>query len=93
MSRWKINYYETSFGRTPVQEFIDRLAEKSQAKVYNTLELLAEFGPRLRLPHTKKVINTPLWELRILGEKSLRFFYIAKFGKCLPKKLIGRVFE
>jgi phage-related protein len=78
---WKIDYYETSSGRIPVQELIDKLAEKSQAKVYNTLEFLAEFGPRLGLPHTKKIKSTPLWELRILGEKSLRFFYIARVGK------------
>lgn len=42
---------------------------------------MAEFGPQLKSPHAKKVINTPLWELRVLGEKSLRFFYIAKLGK------------
>ena len=29
----------------------------------------------------KKVAGTSLWELRILGEKSLRFFYIAKTGR------------
>jgi len=81
MNCWKIDYYETSSGRTPVKEFIDKLAEKPQAKVYNTLELLTEFGPRLGLPHAKKVKSTPLWELRVLGEKSLRFFYIAKVGK------------
>lgn len=72
---WKIDYYETPSGRIPVQEFIDKLAEKPQAKVHNTLELLVEFGPQLKLPHAKKVSNTPLWELRVLGEKSLRFFY------------------
>jgi len=81
MNRWKIDYYETSSGRTPIKKFIDKLTGKPQARVYGTLELLVEFGPRLGLPHAKKVTKTPLWELRILGEKSLRFFYIAKAGK------------
>lgn len=78
---WKIKYYSTSSNRTPVYEFINKLNEKSQAKIYNTFELLVEFGTKLGLPHTKKITNTPLWELRILGEKSLRFFYVAIVGK------------
>ena len=79
--KWKIEYYSTSLGRTPVREFIDGLGEKPKARVFNTLELLVEFGTNLDLPHAKKVTNTPLWELRILGEKSLRFFYVAKVGR------------
>lgn len=78
---WKIYYYKTSSGKIPVKKLIDNLPLKSQTKVFNTLELLAEFGPRLGSPHAKKVTNTSLWELRILGEKSLRFFYVAKVGK------------
>lgn len=78
---WRIEYYSTSSGKAPVQEFIEGLPDKPRAKVYNTLELLVEFGINLRLPHAKKVTGTPLWELRVLGEQSLRFFYIAKIGK------------
>lgn len=81
MNKWKIDYYSTSSGRTPVEEFIDGLPEKTKTRVYNTFELLSEFGPILRMPHAKKVIGMPLWELRILGEQSLRFFYIAKIGQ------------
>ncbi|MBI2611327.1 type II toxin-antitoxin system RelE/ParE family toxin [Candidatus Gottesmanbacteria bacterium] len=77
MDRWKIEYYSTSSGSEPIQEFIDNLEETIKSHVYNTFELLAEFGPFLRMPHTKKIIGTPLWELRILGQSSLRFFYIA----------------
>lgn len=81
MSEWRIDYYETASNKFPVKDFIDKLPIKSQTKVYNTLELLTEFGLRLGLPHAKKVTGTQLWELRILGEKSSRFFYIAKAGK------------
>lgn len=79
--RWKIDYYLTPSGRAPAEEFIDKLNEKPKARVFNTLELLAEFGTNLGLPHAKKVTGTPLWELRILGERSLRFFYVAKVGR------------
>lgn len=65
MERWKIEYYSTSSGREPVQEFIESLAERPRSRVHNALELLAEFGPILRIPHTKKITGTPLFELRI----------------------------
>lgn len=80
-ARWKITYYESSPGKFPAKEFIDNLEEIPRARVYNTLELLAEFGTNLGLPHARKATGTPLWELRILGEKSLRIFYVAKTGK------------
>ena len=78
MIRWRLDYYSTSSGRTPVKEFIEELSDKPRSKVYYALELLAEFGITLGLPHAKKVSGTPLWELRILGETSLRLLYIAK---------------
>lgn len=76
--KWKIDYYTTPSGREPVQEFIESLPEKPRSRVHNTLEFLAEFGPILKMPHSKKLTGTPLWELRVLGEASLRFFYVAK---------------
>src|SRR3989344_6951107 len=81
MTRWKIDYYESSSGRKPVREFIEHLAEKSRSRVYYSLELLAEFGINLQAPHVKKLVGTPLWELRILGETAVRFFYFAKTGQ------------
>jgi len=81
MVKWKIDYYSAPSGKKPVQKFIEKLAYTPRSRVYNTLELLAELGIRLGLPHAKKVTKTPFWELRILGEKSLRFFYVAKIGR------------
>lgn len=81
MARWIINYYSSPSGGEPIQEFIDNLQEKTKTRIYNSFELLCEFGLILRMPHVKKLTGTPLWELRILGEASLRFFYIAKTGR------------
>jgi len=33
------------------------------------------------MPHVKKITGTPLWELRVLGEASIWFLYIAKVGQ------------
>lgn len=81
MDNWKIQLYETLSGDSPVKDFIDSLEGKAQTKVYNTIELLKEFGIKLNTPHVKKLTGTNLWELRILGEDSIRIFYIAIEGK------------
>ncbi|HWY79737.1 MAG TPA: type II toxin-antitoxin system RelE/ParE family toxin [Candidatus Sulfotelmatobacter sp.] len=76
--KWIIEYFESSTGNKPVEEFINSLEEKAQVKIFRTFELLEEFGIRLGLPHVKKLTGTSLWELRILGSDSIRIFYIAK---------------
>lgn len=78
---WKIFLYRAPNGEQPVQKFIDNLELKAQAKVRNTIHLLSEFGTRLSSPYVKKIIGTELWELRILGEDSIRILYIAITNK------------
>lgn len=75
---WRIDYYESPVGNKPVEEFIHSLEEKTQTKVVRALELLEEFGIQVGPSHTKKVIGTQMWELRILGTDNIRVFYIAK---------------
>jgi phage-related protein len=77
MDPWDIQYYCLLGEDSPVYEFIESLSEKAQAKVFRTIDLLAEYGLQLREPHVKKLTGTSLWELRILGEDSIRVFYIA----------------
>lgn len=79
--QWKIVLYRSPSGSYPVQEFIDSLEIKAQAKVRDTIKLLQEFGIRLTSPHAKKVTGTDLWELRILGSDSIRVLYIAVTDK------------
>lgn len=78
LGKWEIKYYISPDNNvSPVFEFIESLSEKAQSKLINTFDLLSQFGIQLREPHIKKVTGTPLWELRILGEDSIRIFYIA----------------
>ncbi len=79
--KWKVVLYRSPGGDYPVQQFIDSLEIKAQAKVRNTVKLLQEFGIRLGLPHVKKLTGTDLWELRILGSDNLRVVYVAATGK------------
>lgn len=79
--KWKVVLYRSPSGDYPVQQFIDSLEIKAQAKVRNTIKLLQDFGIRLGLPHVKKLTGTDLWELRILGSDSLRLVYVAVTGR------------
>ena len=57
--------------------FIEGLGPKIKAKVLRTIDLLEEFGPFLREPHSKKIKGTKeLFELRIKqGSDAVRMFY------------------
>lgn len=79
--KWKILYYETEQGKSPVFDFISSLELKARSKVADTLDLLKEFGTKIGLPHSKKLTGSELWELRILGNDSIRIFYVAVVGK------------
>ena len=79
--KWKIEYYKTVSKKSPVRDFIDGLTSKAQTKVANTFDLLKELGINLGLPHVKKLTGTSLWELRILGQDSVRIFYVTQTGK------------
>ncbi|OGO03712.1 MAG: hypothetical protein A2Y72_00750 [Chloroflexi bacterium RBG_13_53_26] len=77
---WEIEYYETPRGRCPVQEFIDSLDATSKAKVARTLDLLEQFGIKLRMPFAKHV-EGDLWELRTrVGSDQHRIIYFLFTG-------------
>lgn len=76
ISPWEIVYFENDRGDSPIFSFVNGLSPIDQAKVANTLDLLAEYGTRLGSPHVKKLQGTKLWELRILGKNNIRILYI-----------------
>ena len=45
-------FYETVDGRKPVEEFIESLDQDTQDKFIIKQQLLQDFGPQLRHPHT-----------------------------------------
>ena len=50
---YKIEFYETDSGNKPVEEFLDSLDVKMNAKMVRLLELLEEKGNELREPYSK----------------------------------------
>ncbi len=77
---WKLEYFRSSSGKCPVEEFIDSLDARSRAKVARTLDLLEEFGTGLGMPYAKPLENG-LWELRIReGRNRYRVIYFLAAG-------------
>lgn len=70
-----IEYYTLPDGEKPVEQFVDGLEPKMQAKAFRSMEILEEFGTKLREPHSKPV-GDGLFELRIQFSNDItRIFY------------------
>ena len=74
MSQWQIKFFQTARGDYPVKDFIERLNKKTYARVLRSITLLQEFGPFLKMPHSRKMTSN-LYELRVKGAESIRIFY------------------
>ena len=61
----QINFYRTSSGRCPVEEFLDSLTGKQAQKVTWVLQLIEDLDTVPR-QYFKKLVNTDdIWEVRI----------------------------
>ena len=66
----------------PVRNFLRGLGEKLQAKASRAIELLGYFGPLLRMPHSRKLGDHDLWELRVQQAGMIcRLFYFHDQGR------------
>jgi len=80
-TRWKVELYERSDGKSPVTEFIEEQSPKNQAKVFAELDDMVEFG---LMPRGNKLkhLEGKLWELRFRGiGHQFRFIYFAHTDK------------
>jgi phage-related protein len=76
-ANWEILFYTDARGINPVQEFIKKLAKPEKAKVIWVIDLLAEYGIHLSMPHSRP-IGQDLWELRA---DAGRIFYFTNTGR------------
>lgn len=71
---WKVLFFQTARGDYPVKEFIEDQDEATYAKILHSIELLENYGPFLKPPYSKKLINK-VYELRISGSVAVRILY------------------
>ena len=74
---WKVVFYQTERGDSPIDEFLRTLPVKAQAKCIDYMLLLEERGNRLPSNYASKVEDN-LWELRPeFGGIEYRYFYFS----------------
>lgn len=71
---WKILFFQTARGGSPVEDFIKEQDDVTYAKALQAIQLLANNGPFLKPPYIKK-LQDKLYELRISGKAAIRIFY------------------
>ena len=73
---------EIDFFDDSIEKFIQSLEKSTIAKVLRSIDLLAEFGHSLGLPHTKKIAPN-LFELRIRSAQEVRIFFTIKDNRAI----------
>jgi len=76
---WTIEDYTTANGDSPVRAFLAGLQGRDRVEAFALLQLLAERGDTLRLPHSRP-LGGGLFELRGM---QVRIFYVFKPHKRL----------
>ena len=81
MSNFIINYYETSEGEYPVEEFILSQNIKMRAKIFHILDLLEEKGNALRMPYSEH-LDDGIFQIRAqVGNDITRVLYFFVIGR------------
>lgn len=74
-------FYDKPDGTQPVEEFLDSLDIKMQAKMARTIKILEDNGTALREPYSKP-LEDGIFELRAkVGSDISRILYFFFFGK------------
>ena len=71
---WKVLFFQTTRGNSPLEDFVDSLDTTTRAKVALSIRLLMNQGPFLKPPYIKK-LQSKLYELRISGKIAVRILY------------------
>ncbi len=76
--QWTIIYYVSPSGDNPVKDFLDKAKPSVKVKAFRILFNIREYGLISVIPHIKKLTGTKLWEIRVVGEDSVRILYVTK---------------
>lgn len=77
---WEILFYRTPSGQPVVQKFIDNLPEISRTRIARSIDLLAQYGTQVGMPHSRPM-GGGLLELRVRGKQDVRAFYVFAKGR------------
>lgn len=76
-----VEFYEKENGEVPVKSFLLSLNEKMLAKIFRIIDVLQDYGPKVRMPHSK-ALGDGLFEIRAKqGSDISRVLYLFYIGK------------
>lgn len=78
---YKVSFYTVKGDISPISDFLDSCSESLRAKILRQLKYVQEYGLTPAVPNLRKITNTSLWELRVLGRDNVRMFCINLPGK------------
>jgi len=78
---YTVNFYTPPGKISPIREFLDSCQPSLRTKILRQLKYVEEYGLNPAIPNIRKVVNTPFWELRILGRDNIRIICIPLSGK------------
>jgi phage-related protein len=71
---YQVVLFQTSRGDRVVAEYISNLPHPTYSKYLRLIGLLAEYGPHLSMPYSRK-LTKELYELRTKGKNPIRVIY------------------
>lgn len=78
MNKWKIEFYQSPDGSSPVLNWLQNQNPRVQAKFTRIFGLLGERGISVGMPHVRSIQNTKLFEIRTAQNTNIyRIFYFA----------------
>lgn len=75
---YKVRFYTPQTKISPVKKFLDSCQPSLRSKIIRQLKYVEEYGLNPAIPNIKKITNTPLWELRILGRDNIRIICVSQ---------------
>lgn len=83
MDNYQVIFYEADDGSAPALDYIKSQSVKMRARLYKTLDLLAEYGPRLRMPYSES-LQDGIFQIRAQQEGNIsRVLYFFTVGKTI----------
>lgn len=78
---YKIVFYKTSKGKTPLWEFLKKVDSKANAKIQKHIMLLSQEGPKLKRPYAD-YLKEGIYELRVkFSPNNYRILYFFFSGE------------
>ncbi|MFQ5903932.1 MAG: type II toxin-antitoxin system RelE/ParE family toxin, partial [Candidatus Binatia bacterium] len=77
---WRIVYFRESSGRSPIEDFINKLDRDEQVDMAVAIDMLRSHGISLGRPWVAP-LGKGLWELRVRTRRQLRVLYFLHAGR------------